>query len=309
MTALVFLIVYAGVLAFLAGCVARALTYARMPAHLRWEIYPVPHEEPERVAYGGSYFEQPRWWTKPLRSHWVTELRFMIPEMIFLKGLWDHNRSLWYRSFPFHFGLYLVAASMVCLVASVALTPAGVELSGTAGVLATAARILGAVGGAGVLVGALALAWRRLTAPEVRNYTAPGDVFNLIFFVVTFGLIGAGLLSRPEGAPGAWEVTRALLFFDTSIALPKLLAWGLVAGSLLVAYIPMTHMSHFIAKYFTYHKIRWDDVPMRQAQRLAKEIARYLSYRPRWAAPHVMADGRRSWAELAMLNPAQKGDQ
>jgi len=32
----------------------RALQYAKMPIHLRWEVYPVPHEEPSRFAHGQS---------------------------------------------------------------------------------------------------------------------------------------------------------------------------------------------------------------------------------------------------------------
>ena len=32
----------------------------------------------------------------------------MIPEMLLIKALWENNRSLWYRSFPFHFGLYVL---------------------------------------------------------------------------------------------------------------------------------------------------------------------------------------------------------
>ena len=53
----------------------------------------------------------------------------------------------------------------------------------------------------------------------------------------------------------------------------------------------MTHMSHFIAKYFTYHAVRWDDRPSRQGSAFEKRIAEYLTYRPRWAAPHIGADG------------------
>ena len=29
-----------------------------------------------------------------------------------------------------------------------------------------------------------------------------------------------------------------------------------------LAYIPLTHMSHFVGKYFTYHAVRWDDAPL-----------------------------------------------
>jgi len=66
MTAALYLLIYACALVFLARCVARALSYARMRLHLRWELYPAPHEEPERVPHGGSYFEEREWRDKPL---------------------------------------------------------------------------------------------------------------------------------------------------------------------------------------------------------------------------------------------------
>ena len=37
----------------------------------------------------------------------------MIPEMLLLKGLWEFNRKLWYRSFPFHFGLYILIGAAI----------------------------------------------------------------------------------------------------------------------------------------------------------------------------------------------------
>jgi len=50
--------------AFVLGCAFKALRYATMPAHLRWELYPVAHEM-GRASYGGSYFEEVDWWTRP----------------------------------------------------------------------------------------------------------------------------------------------------------------------------------------------------------------------------------------------------
>src|SRR5271165_5362269 len=98
MTLTLYCMLYAGVVVFLAGCVVRAVSYARQPIHLRWEIYPVPH--------GRS-----------------GELRIMVPEILFLKGLWEFNRPMWWVSYPFHLGLYLIAAAVVCLAGS-ALAPA-----------------------------------------------------------------------------------------------------------------------------------------------------------------------------------------
>jgi len=101
MTILVFLLIYAGILVFLVGCVRRVLQYSRTPLHLRWELYPVPHETPERVLHGGSYFEESEWWKKKQRPNLAGELSFMIPEMLLLKGLWEFNRKLCIARFPF----------------------------------------------------------------------------------------------------------------------------------------------------------------------------------------------------------------
>jgi hypothetical protein len=63
------------------------------------------------VAHGGSRFEEIDWLTKPTRFRLMGQLKFMIPEVLFLKGLYEFNRKLWYRSFPFHFGLYLLGGT------------------------------------------------------------------------------------------------------------------------------------------------------------------------------------------------------
>src|SRR5215475_5904560 len=87
MTTLVYLALYAGGIVFLAGCIVRAISYSRQPIHLRWEIYPVPQ------GHSG-------------------QLKIMLPEILFLKGLWEFNRPLWRVSYPFHLGLYLTTAAV-----------------------------------------------------------------------------------------------------------------------------------------------------------------------------------------------------
>jgi len=77
----------------------------------------------------------------------------------------------------------------------------------------------------------------------------------------------------------------------------------------LTAYIPLTHMSHFVAKYFTYHSVRWDDAPLRDNRRIAAAFAEYLTYRPTWSAPHMKAGGATTWAEVAATNPKVGGEK
>jgi nitrate reductase gamma subunit len=309
MVILLYAVIYAAAPVFLIACTIRAVHYARLPIHLRWELYPVPHEEPARAKHGGSYFEATDWWEKPIPFNLVGELKSMLPEMIFQKGLWEFNRTMWFFSFPFHFGLYLLIGSTALLMASALLSLLAPQLvSGGIGLLFHYAYAVGWLAGAALTVaGALGLLIRRLTDKELRTYTVPGDIFNLLFFVVTLGCLLTGYLLQEQGAPRALALAQGVLTFDTTLRFQPLLATGLVLSALLTAYIPMTHMSHFIAKYFTYHAVRWDDRPNLKGSEVARRVAEYLTYRPRWAARHVGADGVKTWAEIASANPAQWG--
>jgi nitrate reductase gamma subunit len=308
MTAILYSFIYLGVLAFLIGSISRAVRYAKTPTHLRWELYPVPHEGPERAEHGGSYFEVSDWWTvSPHFSLWG-ELKAMVPEMAFLKGLWEFNRPMWLRSFPFHFGLYLVAASAAVVLVAVLITLLAPGLMvGTIGVaLRFFCRISGLLGAVLVVAGAIGLLAKRLSDENLKNYTAPGDVFNLLFFIATFGLLIAGYALRPPGSPGALALAVGLLTLDTTLQAPPLLSAGLILAAALAAYIPQTHMSHFVGKYFTYHSVRWDDQPSVNNEKLRRRVAEYLTYRPTWSAPHLGANGTKTWAEIATANPAQE---
>jgi nitrate reductase gamma subunit len=275
-TLVLYCLLYAGGILFLAGCVVRAVRYAREPVHLRWEIYPVPH--------GRS-----------------GELRIMVPEILFLKGLWEFNRRMWCVSYPFHLGLYLLAAAVALLGCAAVAPPA---LSALLHPVYTFCGIAGAALG---LAGAVGLLLRRLRNPELRMYSTRGDYFNLALFAATFTLLIAGHLLRPAASPGPLEILRGAASFRTSLEIPGVLTAGLALGAFLLAYIPMTHMAHFIAKYFTYHAVRWDERANPAGGSIEKKLAEYLMYRPNWAARHVGATGEKTWADIATANPAQGG--
>ncbi len=308
-TIIIYAITYTGVLAFIVASVVRAVGYARLPLHLRWELYPVPHEEKERAKHGGSYYEQKDWWTKPVHVNLTGELRSMLVEIFLLKGLWDFRRKMWYRSYPFHLGLYMLigAAALLFSSAFLGFVAPGVWATGTGTVLYNAYAALGSTGAVLTLGGAVGLLIERLTDEDLTPYTTAGDIFNLAFFIVTIGLLLSGYLLRPANSLGAFALAHGTLTFDPELQIPFPLATGLVLGALLIAYIPLTHMAHFIAKYFTYHSVRWSDKPNWKDSKLEAKLAECLAYRPTWTAPHVAGDGVKTWAEIATTNPAQGG--
>lgn len=296
---------YLGLAIFVVAVVARVLMWSRLPMHVRWELYPVAHEG-ERARHGGSYMEESEWWTKPRHVSKVAEARAMAAEIVFLVAVKEHNPKLWTRTFPFHFGLYLVITCTVLMMAGGALsvlTPATV--SGPLGeILGNAVMVFGYAGAALVLIGALGLLQRRLSDPGLRDYTSPADVFNLAFFVLAFGsaLVTAGLVDPDFAITRTFVANLVAGRWDTvgAVGLPATLPpLTFVMLSLLLAYIPLTHMSHFVGKYFAYHSIRWNDTPNLRGGPEEKRIQAVLSQPITWAAPHIQGDGKKTWVDAA----------
>ncbi len=301
-----YIIVYASALLFLLGCVRRLVQYSRAPLHLRWELYPVPHEDPKRVAHGGSHFEEPDWWEHPRHANLRGELGYMVPEILFLRGLREFNRKLWVRSFPFHFGLYLLIVSATVLGAAALISVwSPMWPAEQIGLVAHAIyKYAGLAGALLVVLGSLSLFIHRLADQELRYYTVPADLFNLLSFGLILSLLLAGYWMRGPHFPGTIALVRGLFTFRPVASIPPFLATGIILCAALAAYIPYTHMSHFIAKYFTYHSVRWDDAAKERGGKLERKLAEYLTYRPTWSAPHIGADGKRTWADIAQAQPA-----
>jgi hypothetical protein len=56
-------------------------------------------------------------------------------------------------------------------------------------------------------------------------------------------------------------------------------------------------MSHFVGKYFTFHKVYWDDEPNLRGSHIEDKVREVLKYRVDWAAPHYVPG--MTWAEEA----------
>ena len=262
--------------------------------------------EASRAHYGGSYLEESDWWTKPREKSLVGELKAMIPEIVFLVALKEHNPKMWVRSFPFHFGLYLAALWAVLMGIHgllAAATPALLE--GVAGTLLTYAIVASGAAGMGLaILGAVGLLHRRLSDPELRDFTAPADIFNLLFFIAVFGLTLATFFTVDRDFSKFRFLVHNLVTFKME-ALPGsgleslLPQASLILLGLLMAYIPLTHMSHFVGKYFAYHAIRWNDTPNLRGGKEEAGIHELLAQPITWAAPHIKGDGKKTWVDAA----------
>lgn len=305
-----YLLTYACATVFLIAAVCRVVRLSSLPVHVRWEVYPVQHETASRVYYGGSYMEESDWWEKKQKRSLFNEFKYMAVEILFIRGLFKENRTLWLVSFPFHFGLYLMVAAFLLLMlnAVLALFVEGsifikpldtlIIIAGWSGI------VLGNIGCAGLL-------YRRLSDPELRNYSSFTDYFNIMFIFIFFLSALISILAGDPFFEGAKAYATGLITMGSSFNgyVPGSSISGtvsIISASLLAVYIPLTHMSHMFMKYFLYHSVKWDDAPNLKGGPVEKAIIKNLKLKPTWKASHIGADGRKSWLDIASEAPEEK---
>jgi nitrate reductase gamma subunit len=291
---------YLSLLVFFVGVALRAAKYARAPVHLRWELYPIPHEKGKE--YGGSYFEDVDWWTRPRKTSLGAEVRAMLEEILLIRSLWRRNRPHWYASFPFHAGLYLLVSFTLVLVVGAALDLTSAfgnrgDVDPLRSGLRTLTVAVGAVGLGAATLGVLGLLWRRLSDPPLRAASCPADYANLLFLLAVFLTAGFAWLSADPGFSHLRGYVASLMALRPLAEAPVPVQVEVAAASLLLTYLPFTHMIHFVAKYFTYHQVRWDDAPNLGDPGLEGRLRANLARPVGWAGPHIQPD--KSWAEVA----------
>lgn len=285
MTPLVFL--YVAAAAFVLGNLYRIARIAAMPPHLRWEIYPMPRGTAAQQRYGGSYFEETEWWRKPRSSSWGSELGYMLREVLTFATLHKRNRRLWLWSWLMHVGLYALGITAASI--------------GIAAVTASAATVVtpvcGIIGSGAGLAGVSGLLARRLTDPEVRAGSSRGDLLNLIWIAAVFAsaacvhLLGGGTRELVT-------LARAFLRLGPTPAMGWPATAHLVLVGVFAAWFPATHMTHAYMKFFTYHRVRWDDIAVAHDPKLNRVMSANLRRPTTWAAPHIAAGGKSTWADV-----------
>ncbi|HIW76850.1 respiratory nitrate reductase subunit gamma [Gordonibacter sp.] len=272
---LAFVFVIIGLAGFIILTAVKAWKYAHLSVHSRVELYPVPKEGGGRGKYGGSYFEEEDWWEKPRKLDSVYEVIDIMKEMLLISKLFTHQRSLWWASYAFHLGIYVMFGWSLLLLISVFWAPEFFVIGTT---------VVGVIGFALSTVGAVLLLVRRFADESLRKYTPPQEYFNILLILATLvtGIVSWTLFASP------FEVARSVFTFNTT-ALPPIVVAHFVLLGVTLLYIPLSKMSHYVGKFFAFHKVLWDNDPNVTGSKVAELIERE-SARPvqtQWAAPHT----------------------
>lgn len=301
------ILLYLSILTFGVLVISKIIKIATAPVHLRWELYPVPHE-PGKAEYGGSKLEEVNWWEKEHKTDYFGELKAMLSEILFLKAVWEHNRILWFGTFAFHWALYLFILNIVLLLITSIFNIPTVTLDNNINVWGIILYIVPLIAGFLGIIGAIRLFFLRVVDTNLKNYSTPSHYFNILLIGAIFLTYFLWVILDSNYVITAKEYYKSLITFSSlaNISLHSVAKVNILLTIFFLFYLPFTHMTHFFAKYFTYHKVRWDDQPNFEGGKMAQKISELLNQPVSWSAPHIGADGRKNWIAIVTEIPTNK---
>jgi nitrate reductase gamma subunit len=276
---------------------------ARMPVHLRWELYPVPFGKGHE--YGGSYLEESEWWKKPLPKNGPGGMFHMIKKYLFFGGYFKLKRDYWVSLYPWHIGFYLIVGfHVLTFFCALFMVTAGLTIAADSTnvfgqilyylslVVSITSFILGSIGSVGMLL-------KRLFNADLRTYATPSNYFNYVFFLIVFvsGIISWGFDPTLASYREFWQ---SLLRFKY-IAVEPATYVHIMLFSLFLIYLPFTRSTHYITKLFAFFSILWNDAPNLKGSKMEEKIEDALNQTVTWSAPHIQSG--KKWGEVATELP------
>jgi nitrate reductase gamma subunit len=277
----------------------RSIKYARMPVHLRWELYPVPHEGGRK--YGGSYLQEREWWTKPRQRNFLQDIIYIVRDYLTFHQYFRLNRGYWSVLYLWHVGFYLivlfhglVAIGAFCEIAGVDIK-AGTGNAGTSFfyyltiVTGVAGFALGCLGSIGVFI-------RRRTDEDLRAFASIKNYFSYVFYFAVFASGIASFGIDPNFAVYR-EFYHAVFTLDSAVHVDAALVIHALLFAAFLFYMPSTQAMHYATKFFAFFAIRWNDAPNLRGGNVDKKLETLLKQPVTWSAPHIRDRG--NWVDVA----------
>lgn len=277
----------------------KVMKIVKMPLHLRWELYPVPHEKGHE--YGGSYLEELEWWTKPRLKSNFRSIIYMLKKYLFFWEYYRQNRGYWFVMYPWHVGFYLIVSfHILSFFGALAILTMGLSVTAESAnilgrviyyltlVVAVGSFVTGSVGSIGLLI-------KRLTDKDLRAYAAPVNYFNYLFFLAVFlsGLFSWYFFDPTLSAYR--EFWKSLITFQYMSVEPATYT-HIILFSLFLIYLPFTRSTHYITSLFAYFSVLWGDKPNLRGSNIREKVKKLLNQPVSWSAPHIQSG--KKWSEI-----------
>lgn len=294
-------LIYCAAIVFIVGMIVRILRIAKSPLHLRWELYPVPHVK-QKSQYGGSELEDLPWKAEVKKKDILNEVKSTAEEILLLKAVKQANMPLWKATYLFHLGLYAFFANKIIIILSVLINIIfGVDSTNTIlSIIAYPVFWIAVLGSMCGIAGSVTLFSRRVSDDGLRKYSTGGHFFDIAIIAFIFITLLRWALSSQTFVADIFQTIKSLLLFTPIPVLPDIAIANFIVVCIFLMYMPFTHLSHMILKYFSYHKMRWDDEIYKPGSSKNKEIIAQLNQEVAWSAPHIApGETRTTWLDIA----------
>jgi nitrate reductase gamma subunit len=299
MGSLIIVLTYMAYVCIVAVYTVKVVGWLRLPPHIRWDLYPVIHEENYR--YGGSYYEQQEWWTKPRSKNRWRSILYSLKDNFYMGEYYKSNPLYWLFLLPWHLGfIFIITFHILCFFAALAMV-GGLEIGAASGHLAGKAfyYLLLVTGGIAFVTGtfgSIGMGIIRLADRSLRIYAMPMNFFNYLFFLIVYG---SGLLAWLVLDPTLVEYRTYWMGLITLSppALHPMTVLHIVLFDIFLIYLPFTRSTHYITRILAYFFIRWDDEPNQRGSKMERKINDLLGQKVSWEGPHITKG--KSWVEVA----------
>jgi nitrate reductase gamma subunit len=284
----------------------KVIKIARLPAHLRWELYPAMYEPKQK--YGVAYREGGEEWRQSHRKSTRRGVFYLLRENFRFIDYFRTNRSYWLALFPWHIGfIFIIAFHILCFFGALVML-AGLPVSSQSAyalgqvfyylILVTGAVsfIFGALGSIGMII-------KRMTDRDLKPFSSRQNYFSYVFTLAVF-LSGLYAWAFVDPALSEYrEFWKGLATLNPVSVVPAAAA-HIILFSLFLIYLPFTRSLHYITKFFAFLWVRWDDRPNYAGSALENEIKGLLHKPVSWSAPHIPPG--KTWAEIASENASNE---
>ncbi len=280
----------------------KIIKYLKLPVHLRWELYPVIHEE--KYQYGGSCFEDVNWWEKIKKKNWSRGVVYLLKEYFTLKNYLTRNLLYWIGLFPWHIGfIFIIIFHILCffgalsMVLGISISPGSQDLWGR--ILYYVILLTGVLSFVAGTLGSIFIIINRIVDKNLRTYATPLNFFMYLFTLIVFL---SGFYSWYFVDPHMSEYRefwKGLITFQF-VGVNTATMVHIILFDLFLIYLPFTRSLHYITRFFAFYLIRWDDEPNIRGGELEKRLIEQLNKNVSWSGPHIESGKR--WSDLVKYN-------
>lgn len=288
----------------------KLIKIARMPVHLRWELYPVASETESKQ--GSTYYEDVGKWRKNHRKTVLKGVFHLLKENFWLGEYFRRNRWYWLVLLPWHIGFILIIAfHILCFFGALVIVadmPVSAEstfiLGRTFYFLILLTGVISFISGA---FGSVGLFIKRLIDKDLRAFATPQNYFTYLFTLVVFlsGLYAWSFVD-PTFA-GYREFWKGLVTLSPA-SVDSATATHIILFALFLIYLPFTRSLHYITKFFAFLWVQWDDKPNLRGSKMEKNVKKWLNKPVSWSAAHIEADGKKSWIDITTKKTSDEKD-